>query len=251
MNTLLYKCTDYSHAHLGLFSTQTNQFILGYITVYDVSNIEIPDEIDEDDSERVNEYFKEHCPRRRVLSFINVSSIKKHDFDIFHKCLRVDDPRPDAYTGAVWTPFEDHQQYFESICNLSDYRLITSEEASAYGRNSDIVTLYFAHSDIVRFISLSVKQPLSYRLKKINARTTSNLLDFFLADDEKELLNALAKGNFESVRQSYSIDFDKEQLEVVMKIAQALLTRLEKVDSYHNELINEKLKIEFILDTLL
>lgn len=153
MNTLLYKCTDYSHAHPGLFSPQTNQFILGYITVYDVSNIEIPDEIDEDDSERVNEYFKEHCPRRRVLSFINVSSIKKHDFDIFHKCLRVDDPSTDPYTSATSVPYNENKQYFEPICDLADYFFVTVERLSLQHSNddqldTDVITLYFANAGV-------------------------------------------------------------------------------------------------------
>lgn len=159
MNAILYRCTDFKNAHVGRSLAQRNQFVLGYVTVYDHPCKWDPHIFTVDDDGHViygdpNKYVEHDLgPSKKVLSFIDVSSIQMQDFDKVHKCLLVDDPSTDPYTSATSVPYNENKQYFEPICDLADYFFVTVERLSLQHSNddqldTDVITLYFANAGV-------------------------------------------------------------------------------------------------------
>lgn len=224
MNTMLYRCTDLDKTGLRFTGEPYNQFILGNVTFFENAH--------------------------KKLSFINLFSMQRKDFDELHKCLLGNSIRFDPHERYAYRSYDAFKQYFEPICDLANYRLITKEESVRYDQDA-ILRLRFAYGNMLYFINSKEKQSLAYVLYKINQRATHDLESFFLTDEETCFLEALANHGVEAFAGEYNTSIPDERKEYFVKTAQALLLREEKITQFSDQLIHQTAEIESRLKKLL
>lgn len=224
MNTMLYRCTDLDKTGLRFISGPYNQFILDNVTFFENAH--------------------------KKPSFINLFSMQRRDFDELHKCLLGNSIRFDPHERYAYRSYDAFKQYFEPICDLADYRLITKEESVRYDRNA-ILRLYFAYGNTLYFINSKEKQSIAYVLYKINQRTTYDLTSFFLTDQEECFLKTLANHGMEAFADEYNTSIPDVRKEYFIKTAKALLSRKQKIDHFSDRLIHQRVEIESKLEKLL
>lgn len=167
----------------------------------------------------------------KTLAFVDIFSIQQKDFDELHKCLLVDDIQYDSYGSYGWRSYDGFKQYFEPICDLADYRIITEAESVLYDRNA-IFRLHFAYGNMLYLVNSNKKKSLTYVLYKINQRTTRDLTSFFLTDQEECFLKTLANHGMEAFADEYNTSIPDVRKEYFIKTAKALLSRKQKIDHF-------------------
>lgn len=224
MNTILYKCTDFGKAGLSSVESPYNQFTLSTVKSL------------------------EHSHKEQF--FIDLFSVQRVDFNEFHKSLPVYDIRYHIYDSAAWRLYDEFKQYFEPICDLADYRLITKEESVLYDQDA-ILQLHFARGNILYFVNSQKKQSIAYVLYKINQRTTCELHSFFLIETEESFLTALADHQYEALSDEYETSLSDEQKEYFSDAAQKLLHRKEKISHFSDQLMFQTVEMRFKLEEFL
>ena len=224
MNTMLYRCTDLDKTGLRFISGPYNQFILDNVTFFE-------------------------NPHKK-LSFINIFSIQRRDFDDHNKGLLGNSIRFDPNARYAYRPYDGFKQYFEPICDLADYRIITEAESVLYDRDA-IFRLHFAYGNMLYLVNSNKKKSLTYVLYKINQRTTRDLTSFFLTDQEECFLKTLANHGMEAFANEYNTSIPDVRKEYFIKTAKALLSRKQKIDHFSDRLIHQRVEIESKLEKLL
>lgn len=150
MNTILYRCTDlekagFTEGNLSFIIEPCNQFMLDTVPLFEDGH--------------------------KTLAFVDIFSIQQKDFDELHKCLLVDDIQYDSYGSYGWRSYDEFKQYFEPICDLAEYQLVTKEESTLYEQDN-ILPLRLAHGDILYFVKSQEKQSLCRGFLFVKSRQT-------------------------------------------------------------------------------